>query len=90
MRLERLVTERFRNLASMDLEVGAPFVVLSGPNAQGKTNTLEAIHLLATLKPLRGRRTPPSSKGWDLPAVGPRCGLVLEAGAAGRSPPGGG
>ncbi len=56
MRLERLVAERFRNLESLDIEVGAPFVVLFGPNAQGKTNTLEAVHLLATLKPLRGRR----------------------------------
>ncbi len=56
MRLRRLVTERFRNLAPTDLEVDARFVVLHGPNAQGKTNALEAVHLLATLKPLRGRR----------------------------------
>ena len=56
MRLERLVVDRFRNLAPADLAVGHPFVVLSGPNAQGKTNALEAIHLLATLKPLRSRR----------------------------------
>ena len=56
MRLRRLVTERFRNLAPTDLEVDARFVVFHGPNAQGKTNALEAVHLLATLKPLRGRR----------------------------------
>ncbi|MEN0066051.1 MAG: DNA replication/repair protein RecF [Myxococcota bacterium] len=56
MRLRRLVVDRFRNLASADLVLDAPFVVLHGPNAQGKTNTLEAIHVLATLKPLRGRR----------------------------------
>ena len=56
MRLERLVAERFRNLNALDVDLNAPYVVLSGPNAQGKTNTLEAIHLLATLKPLRGRR----------------------------------
>lgn len=56
MRLQRLVVERFRNLEPLQLEVDAPFVVLHGPNAQGKTNALEAIHLLATLKPLRGRR----------------------------------
>lgn len=31
-------------------------MVLTGDNAQGKTNTLEAIYLLATLKPLRARR----------------------------------
>jgi len=56
VRLTRLVVDRFRNLDPTDLTVDAPFVVLHGPNAQGKTNTLEAIHLLATLKPLRGRR----------------------------------
>jgi DNA replication and repair protein RecF len=56
VRLERLVVERFRNLEPADLAVGQPFVVLAGPNAQGKTNALEAIHLLATLKPLRSRR----------------------------------
>ncbi len=56
MRLERLVADRFRNLEPLDVEVGHPFVVLSGPNAQGKTNALEAVHLLATLKPLRSRR----------------------------------
>jgi hypothetical protein len=56
VRLERLVVERFRNLEPADLAVGQPFVVLAGPNAQGKTNALEAIHLRATLKPLRSRR----------------------------------
>lgn len=56
MRLRRLVTDRFRNLAAFDLATPAQFVVLEGPNAQGKTNALEAIHLVATLKPLRGRR----------------------------------
>jgi DNA replication and repair protein RecF len=56
VRLTRLVLERFRNLESAELQVDAPFVVLHGPNAQGKTNALEAVHLLATLKPLRGRR----------------------------------
>ncbi len=56
MRLQRLAAERFRNLAPLDLSLDAPFVVLWGPNGQGKTNALEAVHLLATLKPLRGRR----------------------------------
>lgn len=57
MRLSRLVAEGFRNLGPLDLAIPARFVVLHGPNAQGKTNTLEAVHLIATLKPLRGRRT---------------------------------
>ncbi len=56
MRLRRLIAEGFRNLEPTDLSVETSFVVLHGPNAQGKTNALEAIHLLATLKPLHGRR----------------------------------
>ena len=46
----------FRNLAPLDLDTEAQFVVFHGRNAQGKTNVLGAIWLLATLKALRGRR----------------------------------
>lgn len=56
MRVTRLVAERFRNLEPLDLPIDAQFVVLHGSNAQGKTNALEIVHLLATLKPLRGRK----------------------------------
>ena len=56
MHLRRLVARGFRNLAPLDLDTGAQFVVLHGPNAQGKTNVLGAIWLLATLKALRGSR----------------------------------
>ena len=56
MRLTRLAGDGFRNLAPFDLDTGAQFVVFHGDNAQGKTNALEAIWLLATLRPLRGHR----------------------------------
>lgn len=56
MRLERLAATRFRNLADVDFALDAQFVVFHGPNAQGKTNALEALYWLATLKPLRARR----------------------------------
>jgi len=56
VRLRRLSAASFRNLAPLDLDTGRSFVVLHGPNAQGKTNALEAVHFLATLKPLHGRR----------------------------------
>ena len=56
MRLTRLIGQDFRNLEPFDLPLDAPFVVFSGANAQGKTNALEAVHTLCTLKPLRGRR----------------------------------
>lgn len=57
MRLVQLRTAAFRNLGDVDLSTDARFVVVHGPNAQGKTNLLEAVWLLATLKPLRGHRT---------------------------------
>jgi DNA replication and repair protein RecF len=57
MRLLRLAAERFRNLEPFDLDVDAQFVVFHGQNAQGKTNVLEAVYLLSTLKPLRARRS---------------------------------
>jgi DNA replication and repair protein RecF len=56
VRLVRLAAEGFRNLAPLDLDTSAQFVVFHGQNAQGKTNALEAIWLLATLRPLRGHK----------------------------------
>ncbi len=56
MRLERLAATRFRNLHDFELHTDAQFVVLHGDNAQGKTNTLEAIWLVATLRGLRVRK----------------------------------
>lgn len=56
MRLLGLQALGFRNLEPLDLSTDAAFVVVHGQNAQGKTNLLEAVYLLATLKPLRARR----------------------------------
>jgi DNA replication and repair protein RecF len=56
VKLVRLGASRFRNLAPLGLELDARFTVFFGRNAQGKTNLLEAIYLLSTLKPLRARR----------------------------------
>ena len=46
----------FRNLAEVRLEPSPRLTVLVGPNGQGKTNLLEAVYLLCTLKPLRATR----------------------------------
>ncbi len=56
MRLLSLVIRDFRNLEAVDLETDSRFVVFAGENAQGKTNCLEAIYGLATLKSFRARR----------------------------------
>lgn len=48
--------EAFRNYETLELELCGGFNVLQGENAQGKTNFLEALHLLATSRLLRGMR----------------------------------
>ncbi len=52
--LARLRLRDFRNYSRMDAEFGPGFHVFLGDNAQGKTNLLEAIYLLATLRSFRG------------------------------------
>jgi DNA replication and repair protein RecF len=56
VRLLTLAIRDFRNLAAVDLAPSPRATILLGENAQGKTNLLEAVYLLATLKPLRAAR----------------------------------
>lgn len=56
MRIVELSARDFRNLASVSLRTDAPLVVFCGANGQGKTNALEAVCALATLKGFRARR----------------------------------
>jgi len=44
----------FRNYTRLDADFEPGFHLLLGRNAQGKTNILEALHLLATLRSFRG------------------------------------
>lgn len=50
MYLEHISLTNFRNYSSLDLALGSGPIVLCGDNAQGKSNLLEAIYLLATTK----------------------------------------
>jgi len=52
--LARLRLRDFRNYARLDADFTPGFHLLLGDNAQGKTNILEAIYLLATLRSFRG------------------------------------
>ena len=54
MHLSHLRLRDFRNYGRLDLEFSPGFHLLLGNNAQGKTNILEAIYLLATLRSFRG------------------------------------
>ena len=56
MYLSSLRVRDLRNLAEVELTLGPRATVVSGENGQGKTNLLEALYFLATLKPLRAAR----------------------------------
>ena len=56
MRLRSLALTDWRNAAVTRLDTDARVVVLHGENAQGKTNLLEAVWLLATLRSFRDNR----------------------------------
>jgi DNA replication and repair protein RecF len=48
MRLNHLSLTNFRNYTRLELDLPGRLTVIQGANGQGKTNLLEAIHLLAT------------------------------------------
>jgi DNA replication and repair protein RecF len=56
VRLRALKLADFRNLAEVLIEPSPRLTVLLGENGQGKTNLLEAVYLLSTLRPLRANR----------------------------------
>jgi DNA replication and repair protein RecF len=53
VRLNHLHISDYRNLASIDLDFPRDVGLVIGDNAQGKSNLLEAIYLLATMKSTR-------------------------------------
>lgn len=54
MHLAHLRLRDFRNYSRLDVDFAPGFHLLLGNNAQGKTNILEAVYLLATLRSFRG------------------------------------
>ena len=54
MHLARLRLRDFRNYPRLDADFAPGFHLLLGDNAQGKTNILEAVYLMATLRSFRG------------------------------------
>lgn len=57
MHLTELSVVGWRNLKDTVIDCDAPLVVLHGDNGQGKSNILEAVHVLGTLKSFREPRT---------------------------------
>ena len=58
MQVARLELTNFRNFPSLTLTLSPGLNLLIGPNAQGKTNLLEAVHLLTTTRSFRGSKDP--------------------------------
>jgi DNA replication and repair protein RecF len=56
MFLQSLHVKQFRNYKEQRVEFSAPKTILVGDNAQGKSNLLEAVELLATLRSHRALR----------------------------------
>jgi DNA replication and repair protein RecF len=53
VRLNHLKVTDYRNLRAVDLDFPRDVAIVIGPNAQGKSNLLEAIYLLATMRSTR-------------------------------------
>lgn len=70
MKLKKLTLAFFRNLEKAELLPGSRFNVLHGRNAQGKTNLLESIYLLGTMKSFRLARNS------EMMMWGSSCGMV--------------
>ena len=53
--LEKLYLQNFRNFEKKLIELSPKTTIILGPNASGKTNVLESIHLLSTGKSFKAR-----------------------------------
>ncbi|MCP9850603.1 DNA replication/repair protein RecF [Cyanobium sp. Morenito 9A2] len=56
MRLHRLELLQFRNYAALSLELSSPRLLVIGDNGEGKSNLLEAVELLGSLRSHRTSR----------------------------------
>lgn len=65
MRLTELHADGFRNLRDVRLAPHPRLTVFVGDNGQGKTNVLEAIHLVSGLRPLRAVEKARELVGFD-------------------------
>jgi len=70
MKLRKLSLSFFRNLENIELLPGPRFNIIFGKNAQGKTNLLESIYLLGTMKSFR------MAKNSEMMTWGSICGTV--------------
>jgi DNA replication and repair protein RecF len=84
MRLQRLELLEFRNFAALELDLVAPRLLVLGANGQGKSNLLESVELLTSLRSHRSssdrdliRQGEPASRLRALTAAGDSLELRL-------------
>lgn len=53
MRIKNLSIKNFRNYPDLDIQISSDVVVLTGPNAVGKTNLLESVYFASLFKSFR-------------------------------------
>src|SRR6202142_3308518 len=53
MRIKNIQIKNFRNYPSLDIEISSDTVILTGPNAVGKTNLLESVYFASLFKSFR-------------------------------------
>ncbi len=53
MRIKNIQIKNFRNYPDLDLKITSDMVILSGPNAVGKTNLLESVYFASLFKSFR-------------------------------------
>jgi DNA replication and repair protein RecF len=83
MRLRHLQLANYRNIERLDIDLPPGLAVFVGDNAEGKTNLLEAIYLLATMRALRADTDAQLIRGDVLDEVMPAARVVAEADTAG-------
>jgi DNA replication and repair protein RecF len=92
LRLKGIRVDHFRNLTGSQIQFSGPVTLFYGPNAQGKTNVLEAIYMLGTTRSFRENRlkylvqegAPASSVEGDILRHGVRHSLRVDLGVRGK------
>lgn len=78
MRIRSLHLADYRNFDRLDLELSAGVSIFVGDNAQGKSNLLEAVYLLATMRGLRAENDAQLIRRESLEGVLPAARVVAE------------
>jgi DNA replication and repair protein RecF len=79
MRIRRLHLADYRNFSRLDLELAPGVSIFIGDNSQGKSNLLEAVYLLASLRALRAETDAQLIRRESLQDVLPAARVAAEA-----------